>query len=130
MFFREVRFNILIFYLTIYTNIRIYASMNLNEMKKSAARAATLMKAMSSENRLMLLCLLNDGEKSVSTLAEKTEMRHASVSQQLALLRKDGLVKTRPDAQTVYYSLKGDEAQRITTVLYELYCTTEAGSKS
>jgi DNA-binding transcriptional ArsR family regulator len=103
--------------------------MNLNEMKKSAARAATLMKAMSSENRLMLLCLLNDGEKSVSTLAEKTEMRQASVSQQLALLRKDGLVKTRPDAQTVYYSLKGDEAQRITTVLYELYCMTETDPK-
>lgn len=113
------------FYLTIYTNICIYASMNLDEMKKSATRASNLMKAMSSENRLMLLCLLNDGEKSVGELAAKTEMRHASVSQQLALLRKDEFVTTRRDAQTVYYSLKGEEAQRITAVLYELYCPTE-----
>ncbi len=99
--------------------------MNLDEMKKSAARASNLMKAMSSENRLMLLCLLNDGEKSVSELAAKTKMRHSSVSQQLALLRKDELVTTRREAQTVFYSLKGEEAQRITAVLYELYCPTE-----
>jgi|MEHZ01.4.fsa_nt_MEHZ011132172.1_2 DNA-binding transcriptional ArsR family regulator len=99
--------------------------MNLYDMKKSAARASNLMKAMSSENRLMLLCLLNDGEKSVGELAAQTEMRHASVSQQLALLRKDELVKTRRDAQIVYYSLKGEEAQRITAVLYDLYCPSE-----
>ena len=98
--------------------------MNLDNMKKSAARASDLMKAMSSENRLMLLCLLNDGEKSVGELAAQTEMRHASVSQQLALLRKDDL-KTRRDAQIVYYSLKGEEAQRITAVLYDLYCPSE-----
>jgi DNA-binding transcriptional ArsR family regulator len=72
--------------------------MNLNEMKKSTARASNLMKAMSSENLLMLLCILNDGEKSVGELATQTEMPHSSVSQQLALLRKDGLVKTRRDA--------------------------------
>ena len=99
-------------------------------MKKSAARASILMKAMSSENRLMLLCLLNDSEKSVGELTANTEMRQASVSQQLALLRKDGLVETRRHAQTVYYSLKGEEAQRITTVLYELYCSAEAEAKS
>ncbi len=99
--------------------------MNLNEMKKSIARASNLMKAMSSENRLMLLCILNDGEISVGELATQTEMRHSSVSQQLALLRKDGLVKTRRDAQIVYYSLKDEEAKRVTAVLYDLYCPPE-----
>ncbi len=91
-------------------------------MKLSAARASVLMKALSSETRLLLLCQMVDGEISVSKLADLLEMRPASVSQQLALLRKDALVKTRREGQTIYYSLEGEEAQKIISVLYQLYC--------
>lgn len=80
------------------------------------------MKALSSETRLMLLCQLNDGEKSVSELASTLELRASSVSQQLSLLRKDGLVETRRDGQTIYYSLCGIEALNVIGTLYDLYC--------
>jgi DNA-binding transcriptional ArsR family regulator len=92
------------------------------DMKKSAARASTLMKALSNETRLLLLCRMSEGEVSVSELAEMLQMRPSSVSQQLALLRKDGFVQTRRDGQTIYYSLDGEEAKQVISVLYELYC--------
>ncbi len=99
--------------------------MYIEDMKNSAARASILMKALSSETRLLMLCRMSEDEISVNELAEELEMRPSSVSQQLALLRKDGLVKTRRDGQTIYYSLDGDEAKQIISVLYALYCKTD-----
>lgn len=99
--------------------------MNIETMKSAAVRASTLMKALSSETRLMLLCQMNDQEQSVSSLAEILDMRPSSVSQQLALLRKDGFVKTRRDRQSIYYSLNGDEARNVIAALYALYCTED-----
>ena len=96
--------------------------MNIKEMHVAAARAANLMKALSSENRLLILCQLTEGERSVGELAEGLELRQAAVSQQLALLRKDGLVTTRRDGQSIYYSLNGVEAKAVISVLYELFC--------
>ena len=96
--------------------------MNINQMKDAASRASILMKALSNETRLMLLCQMGEGEVSVTELAQTLEMRPASISQQLALLRKDQLVTTRREGQTIYYSLDGDEAKNIINVLYELYC--------
>lgn len=80
------------------------------------------MRSLASETRLKLLCQLVDQERSVGALAEALDLRSSTVSQQLALLRKDGLVKTRREAQTIYYSLGGHEARRVIEVLYELYC--------
>lgn len=91
-------------------------------MKKNASRASTLMKALSSETRLMLLCQMNDGERSVSELAQTLDIRASSVSQQLSLLRKDNLVSTRREGQTIFYSLHGAEAKNIISALYNLYC--------
>ncbi|MCG8494072.1 MAG: metalloregulator ArsR/SmtB family transcription factor [Sneathiellales bacterium] len=99
--------------------------MNIEKMKSSASRASILMKALSNETRLMLLCQMNDQEKSVNDLATTLEMRASSISQQLALLRKDGLVRTRREGQTIYYSLEGDEAKNIIQTLYDLYCAEE-----
>ena len=96
--------------------------MNINDMKKNATRASTLMKALSSETRLMLLCQMNDGERSVSELAQTLDLRASSVSQQLSLLRKDNLVSTRREGQTIFYSLHGAEAKNIISALYNLYC--------
>ncbi|MEZ5668247.1 MAG: metalloregulator ArsR/SmtB family transcription factor [Alphaproteobacteria bacterium] len=95
-------------------------------MQKASRRAADLMRALASENRLMLLCQLAQGEKSVGALAEALDLRQSTVSQQLALLRKDGLVTTRREAQTVHYSLAGDDARRVIEVLYALYCAPVA----
>ena len=91
-------------------------------MQSSAQGAAELMKALSSENRLMLLCQLADGEKTVGELAETLELRQAAVSQQLALLRKDGLVSARREGRLMHYSLTGREARAVIMLLYELYC--------
>ncbi len=96
--------------------------MNINDMQTSAQGAAALMKALSSENRLMLLCQLAEEEKTVGRLAEDLGMRQAAVSQQLALLRKDGLVTARREGQSMHYSLTGREARAIIALLYELYC--------
>ncbi|MGB0921402.1 MAG: metalloregulator ArsR/SmtB family transcription factor [Alphaproteobacteria bacterium] len=97
-------------------------NIEIEQMRVAAAQAADLMQTLSNPNRLMLLCLLVEGEASVGALAEKLELRQTSASQQLALLRKDGLVQTRRDGQTIYYRLNGEEARRVIEVLYDLYC--------
>lgn len=98
------------------------ATMDPAQMRANAGRASALMRALANENRLMILCQLVPGERSVGDLAEALELRQAAVSQQLALLRKDGLVAPRRDGQTVYYALAGDAARRVLDVLYELFC--------
>lgn len=96
--------------------------MNIEDIKVSASRAADLMRSLSHEKRLMLLCNLVEGERSVGELGAALEILPANASQQLALLRKDGLVETRREGQTVYYSLAGEKARRIIEVLYDLFC--------
>ena len=96
-----------------------------NQMSKSADQATSLLKALSGRSRLMILCQLVDGEQTVGELADALEMRQAAVSQQLALLRKDGLVSARREARTMHYSLAGEEARRIIEVLYELFCDND-----
>ena len=84
--------------------------------------ASQLLKAIASPTRLMLLCALADGEKSVSELTEALDMRQATVSQHLARLRQEGLVVTRRDAQTIYYSIADVTADSIVQVLYKRFC--------
>lgn len=96
--------------------------MNVMEMQDSATRAASLMKALSSENRLMILCQLAESEKTVGRLAGDLGLRQAAVSQQLTLLRKDGLVAARRDGRSIHYRLTGHEARALIALLYELFC--------
>lgn len=91
-------------------------------MKAQASRASTLLGAMSNDKRLMILCQLIGGERTVNELAELLDTRQSTVSQHLALLRRDGFVQPRRDGQTQYYSLAGDEARSILETLYTLYC--------
>ncbi|MEC9367867.1 MAG: metalloregulator ArsR/SmtB family transcription factor [Pseudomonadota bacterium] len=93
-----------------------------DDMASHAQAAADLLKALAHETRLMILCLLVDGEKSVGELEALTQLRQPSVSQQLARLRFDGLVTAKRDGRTIYYSLGSEEARRVVTLLYELYC--------
>lgn len=92
-------------------------------MQANAEQAATLLRAMANKSRLVLLCMLNGKELSVTELNAELNIPQSTLSQHLAVLRKDNLVKTRRDAQTIYYSLKSDEVMAVISTLYDLYCT-------
>lgn len=100
--------------------------MDLTPMLESAKRASTLLKAMSNEHRLLILCHLGKGEKSVGELERLIGLSQSALSQHLARLRHDGLVSTRRNAQTIYYSLSGSEAEAVIATLYGLYCAPDA----
>lgn len=92
------------------------------ELEKSAADASALLKSMANESRLLILCHLTEGEKSVGELQELVGLGQSALSQHLAILRRDRLVKTRRSAQSIFYSLASDAAQAIMGTLYELFC--------
>jgi len=100
--------------------------MNLEQMRPAAQRASDLLKALSNESRLLVLCNLAEGEKSVGELQTLIGLRQSALSQHLARLRREGLVRTRRESQTIYYSLAGEEASRVIAVLYDLYCGGES----
>lgn len=91
-------------------------------MEDAAAEATELLKALANRNRLLLLCQLVDGEKSVGELAARLGLRDSAVSQQLMLLRKDRLVAPRRDGQTIYYRLASREAARLLETLHAIFC--------
>ena len=80
------------------------------------------MKVLSNRNRLLILCRLVEGEASVGELAKLLDIREQAMSQQLALLRKDGLVKTRRDGQTIYYSLAKKKTSKLLRFLHKNFC--------
>lgn len=97
-------------------------SINPNEMRAAVDQASELMKALSSQHRLLILCHLIDGEKSVGQLAEFLGIRDSTVSQHLALLRRDGIIANRRDGQTIWYRIESDIASQVVGVLYAHYC--------
>lgn len=98
--------------------------MNINaaNLRAAADEASDLLKALASRHRLLILCQLIDGERSVGELAEFLGIRASGVSQHLALLRKDGLVATRRDGQTIWYRIASEPARRVVEILYRTYC--------
>ncbi len=94
----------------------------LDRMVEKAKRAADFLKALAHESRLMILCILAEGEKSVSELEELLTLRQPTVSQQLARLRADGLVATRREGKIIYYSLASEEARVIIGAIYDVFC--------
>ncbi|MFD2179886.1 ArsR/SmtB family transcription factor [Veronia pacifica] len=96
--------------------------MELKKMQENSPKAVTLLKAMANERRLIILCHLLGGEISVGVLSEKLGLSQSALSQHLAWLRRDELVSTRKEAQTVYYSLKSVEVKEMISMLYQLYC--------
>ncbi len=96
--------------------------MDINDLKQNAQRASELLKAMSNEKRLMILCYLAEGEKAVGEMEKLVGLSQSALSQHLARLRRDGLVKTRRASQTIYYSLSGGEAAAVMGTLHSLYC--------
>src|SRR6056300_1556075 len=91
-------------------------------MARSAQAAATYLKTLAHEGRLMILCHLGSGEKSVGELEQLLDLRQAAVSQMLARLRDDGLVTTRREGKTIFYALADDNTAEVIAMLYRLFC--------
>lgn len=91
-------------------------------MRSYAGDASRLLKTLGNEKRLMLLCLLVEGERSVGDLNARLDLSQSALSQHLAVLRADALVTTRRDGQTIYYSLADGPAQRVLETLHGIYC--------
>lgn len=100
-------------------------------MRAHADDAARLLKTLGNDKRLLILCLLSEGERSVGELNAHLELSQSALSQHLAVLREDGLVQTRRDAQTILYSLVDGPSQRIIATLHDIYCpdSTKAGGE-
>ncbi len=98
---------------------------DLHALRDSARQASEMLKALSNEHRLLILCYLHQGEMSVGQIQRAIGLGQSALSQHLARLRQDRLVKTRRVAQTIFYSLNGEAASRIIEVLYTLYCAPE-----
>jgi len=95
---------------------------DMDKMASNAVRAANFLKAISHEGRLMILCYLASGEKSVTDLEELLSARQAAVSQQLSRLRMEGLVTPRREGKVIYYSLTDKRSTQIMEVVYDLFC--------
>lgn len=95
-------------------------------MRDAADGAGALLKALANPHRLMIVCQLNGCERSVGELAELLGLRDSTVSQHLSLLRKDGIVATRRDGQTIWYSICSEPAGELLETLYRIYCAPHA----
>ena len=98
---------------------------DMDRMMSNAQRACNFLKAISHEGRLMILCHLTTGEKSVTELEDLLSARQAAVSQQLTRLRLEGLVTPRRDGKTIYYSLTDERPRQIMETVYDLFCRDE-----
>lgn len=101
---------------------RTISAPDMNSMAEQAKAAADLMKAVAHEGRLMILCHLVEGEKSVSELEELIGARQAAVSQQLARLRLEGLVTSRRDGKAIFYSIGDEKVLKLIGTLHSLFC--------
>ncbi|MCW8915380.1 MAG: metalloregulator ArsR/SmtB family transcription factor [Magnetovibrio sp.] len=95
--------------------------LKLEEMEGNAQAASELLKAMSNQTRLMILCQLLHGEKTAGELDSLTSLSQSALSQHLAVLRDHGLVSTRRESQNIFYSIDGDKPKAIIEVLYQLF---------
>lgn len=98
-----------------------------NHLKANVRRATALLKALGNERRLLILCHLTEGERSVGELERLVELSQSALSQHLARLRRDQLVKTRRSAQTIFYSLASDDARAVMDYLCRLYMAPTVG---
>jgi DNA-binding transcriptional ArsR family regulator len=101
---------------------------HLDEMAENAKRATALLKALGHEGRLMILCYLASGEKSVTALEDLLSLRQPAVSQQLARLRADDIITPRRDGKTIYYSISDERARRMMELVYEMFCADSDNS--
>lgn len=100
----------------------------LDEMAENAKRATAFLKSMGHEGRLMVLCYLASGEKSVTELENLLSLRQPAVSQLLSRLRADGLIEARRDGKAIYYSLCDERARAMMELIYDMFCGSSQSS--
>ena len=98
--------------------------MDFNAMQQNATEAVTHLKSLANESRLMIMCVLSEGELSVGQLNKRIKQSQSALSQHLAVLREQGLVKTRRERQTIYYRLADSPAMSVIELLHDSYCKT------
>lgn len=96
-----------------------------NEMLKSADKASEFLRSLANPDRLMLLCQLSQAEFNVSELEQQTGIRQPSLSQQLGILRRQALVKSRKEGKHVFYQLADPRVQLMLEQLYQIFCSTK-----
>ncbi|MFK2853359.1 helix-turn-helix transcriptional regulator [Dyella humi] len=92
-------------------------------MQHRAEEAVAVLKAIGNQNRLLLLCQMVNGERSVNDLAETLDLAQSVVSQHLSLLRRDGVVKGRREGQSIYYSISDSRVRTLMETLFEVFCS-------
>jgi DNA-binding transcriptional ArsR family regulator len=100
-------------------------TLNTDALRAAAGQAVSALKLLANEDRLLLLCQLTQGEQCVSELEERLGIRQPTLSQQLGILREQGLVNTRRQGKHIYYSVSDPNTLEILQVLYRLYCPKE-----
>ena len=98
--------------------------MDIDKIEENIDLAVNLLKALSNERRLMILCAIYKGEKNVGELEQIVGLSQSALSQHLARLRRDKLVNTRREAQTIYYSMNDSATRTVLQCLYDIYCTS------
>ncbi len=103
--------------------------MEIDVLERNVRGAASLLKTLSNDRRLMIVCELSGGEKSVSALERSVGLTQSALSQHLARLRRDGVVRTRRDSQRIYYSLSDDNVIKMLETLSDIYCAVPGGGR-
>ncbi len=94
-------------------------------LREAAAKAVSVLKVLGNEDRLLLLCQLSHGERCVSDIEAELGIRQPTLSQQLAVLRNEGVVNTRREGKNIYYSVAEPKTLEILNLIYQLYCPEE-----
>lgn len=105
--------------------VNMTIDIKINQIRANADKASNLLKVLSNPDRLLIVCQIGQGEKCVKELEELVEVCQPTLSQQLTVLRNEGLVKTRKEGKKIYYSLNSDLAASVIEVLYTYYCKPE-----
>ncbi|MDR3415487.1 MAG: metalloregulator ArsR/SmtB family transcription factor [Nevskia sp.] len=100
-------------------------ALNPDSMRAAATQATGVLRSLANEDRLLLLCQLSQGEKSVGELESLLDLHQPSLSQQLGVLRSEGLVRTRREGKRIYYSIARPDVLTLLNTLYGLYCPDE-----
>ena len=102
-------------------------NVDITELEASAAAAARLLRALANERRLLILCQLSDGERSVGELQPRVGLSQSALSQHLAVLREEGVVATRREGQTIWYRIEDPAAVKVVATLAEIFCPPKKG---
>jgi DNA-binding transcriptional ArsR family regulator len=107
----------------------LHKDFQISEMRGSASQACTMLKTLANEDRLLILCQLIDGPRTVGELESLLGIRQPTLSQQLTVLRQEGLVATERNGKYIIYSLASSDVLQIMQTLYQLYCGTKGAKE-